>query len=225
MNQKPAKVEAPKEKATTPLRGAEAVGARNDWYRDRYTFVLRIAFLVAIVAVIEGAVIAGLLMNRPEPRYFAVDARGGVVPIVPVDRPLLSNDALTAWAAETARKAYSLDFVNYAEQMQSLRDRFNPPAYKAYVQQMDESGNLAAIKDRKMVMQAEAQPAVITRSAVAADGRYTWDVEVPLVVIQHFGASQQRSQRLLVTLQITRVDNRFRPETGVVVTKLLTRLA
>lgn len=204
--------------------GLDGVVARNAWYRDRYSTVLRIAAIAMIVAAIEACVIAVLIYSTPEPKYFAVDSTGHVVSIVPVDKPLLSNDALTQFAADSARMAYSLDFVNYKGQMEAIRDRFNTPAFKGYVEAMSSSGNLKAIEDNRMIMAAQTEPAVITKSSVDPSGYYTWEVEVPLTVTQHYGGTQSRTQRLRVILTISRVDNRFRPESGVVITRFISAL-
>lgn len=205
--------------------GAESVAIVNAWYRERYTTVLRMAGGLVVVVMALCAIIAGLLLTRPEPRYFAVDARGQVVPLAPLNAPLISNDALTQWAADTARMAYSLDFVHWKNQMGGLRDRFSEAAYKEWVAEMERSGNLDLVRDQRVILESMVEPSTIVQSGVGGDGRYQWNVEVPLTVVTHYGSTSRRSQRLLVTLVIKRVDNRFRPESGVLVTKLLTRLA
>lgn len=203
----------------------EATTLRNDWYRDRYSTVLRALLVVGLVALVEGAIIAGLLLNRPQPRYFAVSPDGTVIQMAPVDRPLLTPDALSRWASETATKAYALDFVHYREQMSALRVRFSDSAYKAYVGQMASSGNIEAITSKRLVMDAQASPATIVGSGIGTSGRYYWNVEVPLTVVTHVGGTSQRTQSMIVQMTIERVDNRFRPESGVVVNQFLVRLS
>ncbi len=203
--------------------GLEVVAMRNDWYRDRYSTVLRIAFVLALVALAEAAAITAMFVLRPQPQYFAVSPDGTVTKMVPVDQPLLAPSALQQWAADTARMAYAIDFVHYSEQMTNIRGRFSDAAYKAYVAQMSSSGNIKAIKENRLVMDAQARPAVIVGSGKIG-GRYYWNVEVPITVTTHFGGANQRSQNMVVQMQVVRVDNRFRPESGVVVNSFVVSL-
>jgi intracellular multiplication protein IcmL len=202
----------------------EAVALSIDWLQGRLTFALRAnAALALVVLVLVGLNVAQFL-TKPEPAYFAVDDRGQVVKLVPVDQPLLSNDALTQWAAETARKAYSLNFVDNESQLGVLRDRFSPGAYSEFIAQMEQSV-LPQIKSQRLIVEAISEPAVIQRSGLNTNGHFLWQVEVPVSVTSHFGAGQSRTQRYRVSLTIQRVDNRFRPESGVVVTQFIARLA
>lgn len=197
---------------------------RNDWFRDRYSFVLRLAAGALLIAIIEAGTIAALLIYRPEPKYFAVSPDGGVIKMVPVNQPLLTPSALGQWAAETARLAYALDFVRYQEQMTELRERFSETAYLSYVSQMGSSGNIDAIKKSRLVMDAQTRPAAIVGSGLTGDGRYFWNVEVPITVVTHYGGANQRTQNMTVSMEVIRVDNRFRPESGVVVNKFVVSL-
>lgn len=189
-----------------------------------HTSALRLAFVMGLVALLSIAMNVFQFITRPEPKYFAVDREGTVLEIVPVSQPLLSNDALANWAESTARKAYSLNFVDWRDQLSVLRDRFMPKAYEMFLASMEQS-NLVVMRENRLIYEASSRPARIVSSGVDGSGRYVWNVEVPLTIISHYGASASRSQDVVVLMEIMRVDNRFRPESGVVVTKFLTKLA
>lgn len=208
----------------TAAGGLDVLVATNDFWRNRYTSLLRVVAIQALIVVGLIALVAFLVVERPQPHYFAVDNTGHVLQIEPLSKPFLSNDALTQWAADTARMSYSLDFVNWRDQLGRIRDRFSDTAYKDFLRELDASGNLALVKDQRVILESVTDPARIVRSTINASGRYEWTVEVPMSVVTHYGGTSQRSQRLLVTLQITRVDVRFRPDSGVVVTQLLSRI-
>lgn len=195
----------------------------RSWLNDRYTFVLRLCAGLLIALIVSGALNVAQFLHVAEPKYFVVDADGNIVAIVPVDKPLLNNEALSQWAAETARRAYALNFVEYDRQLSELRDRFSPAAFDAFLKQMADS-NLSQIKAQRLVLEAQSEPAVITKSGVDSSGRYVWVVEVPMMVTAHYGGDRSRGQRLRVKMNISRVDNRFRPESGVVVTQFLSQL-
>lgn len=189
-----------------------------------HTSALRLAFVMALVALCSIALNIVQVMTRPEPQYFAVDSQGTVVAIVPVDQPMLSNEALANWAESTVRKAYSLNFVDWRDQLAALRDRFAPKAYDLFLASMEQS-NLPVMRENRLIYEVSSRPARITSAAVDGAGRYVWNVEVPVTVLSHFGGAATRSQDIVVLMEIVRVDNRFRPESGVVVTKFLTKLS
>ncbi len=204
--------------------GLDAISVTNAYWRERYTSLLRVVAIQSLVIAAALVLLAYVFASRPQPKYFAVDSTGHVVRIEPLSKPFLTNDALTQWAADTARMSYSLDFVNWRDQLTSIRDRFSEDAYKNFVRELDKSGNLALVRDQRVILESVAEPARIVRSGTGEDGRYAWSVEVPMNVVTHYGGTNRRSQRLLVTLEIKRVDVRFRPESGVVVTQLLSKL-
>lgn len=204
--------------------GLDAVAITNDYWRLRYTSLLRVVAIQSLIIAAAVVLIAVVFLQRPQPKYFAVDGTGHVLQIEPLSKPFLTNDAVAQWAADTARMSYSLDFVNWRDQLTRIHDRFSEAAYKDFVHELEQSGNLALVKDQRVILESVTEPARIVRSGEGADGRFGWSVEVPMTVVTHYGGANQRSQRLLVTLQIKRVDVRFRPESGVVVTQLLSRL-
>jgi len=202
----------------------EAISLSIDWLQSRLSFALRANAALALVLLASMGVNVAQFVSEPEPAYFAVDARGQVVELAPVGQPLLSNDALAQWAGESARKAYSLNFVDSDQQLGELRDRFSAGAYSEFLEQMGQSV-LPQLKAQRLVIEAIAEPALIQRAGADATGRYQWQVEVPVSVTSHFGSGQSRTQRYKVSLTIQRVDNRFRPESGVVITQFIARLA
>lgn len=204
--------------------GLLAVALDNATYKNHYTMVLRIAFIVSVIALIEGAGLVGLLTHHPEPRYFAVSGNGSVIELKPLDQPLISSSALQQWAAETARLAYSIDYLRYQQQMTAIRDRFSASAYRDYVAQMGSTGNIEAITTKRLMMDAQTGAAIINGSGVNAEGRYYWQVKVPLTVVRHFGGNQERSSNMEVQMEIVRVDNRMRPESGVAVNSFVVSL-
>lgn len=191
---------------------------------DRYSSVLRLTAILALGLLVSVGLNVALFYAKPEPKYFATDPEGRVTRLVPVGRPFLGNAALLQWAADTARMAYSLDFVHYREQLESLRDKFAASAFKAFLANMQSSGNIKSMTENHMVMEATAEPPTIIKSGLNADGRYSWTIEVPLTIVTHYGGRNRRSQRVIVQMHVVRVDNRLRPKAGVVVTQFLTEL-
>ena len=220
--QAPASAPAPLPMRSTGQR--EAISLSIDWLQARLTFALRANAALALALMLSVGTNVYQFVSEPAPAYFAVDDRGQVIELTPVDQPLLSNDALAQWASETARKAYNLNFVDNEQQLSILRDRFSPGAYAEFIAQMEQSV-LPQIKSQRLVVEAISEPATIQKSGLNTNGHFLWQVEVPVSVTSHFGAGQSRTQRYKVSLTIQRVDNRFRPESGVVVTQFIARLA
>ena len=82
--------------------------------------VHRRGFLLASVACVAmaAATLAAVALawvafaSRPEPRYFAAREDGGVIPLVAVSQPFLTDVQITNFAVEAVTAAMTMDFAN-----------------------------------------------------------------------------------------------------------------
>lgn len=187
----------------------ELVHLRNHFYRDSYHRIMVALLLSILVAIALSLVVGYIVLNPPRPKYFAVDVNGRITPIIPLDQPNMSNAALLQWATQAAIAAYSYNFVNYRKELQAASAFFTPAGWQEFIKATTGSNNLEAIIKKKLNLSAVATGApVVVASGVADNGRYTWRIQLPLVIT--FQSSSQLSQQsLVVTMKITRVDTLY----------------
>ncbi|MHC8441414.1 MAG: type IVB secretion system apparatus protein IcmL/DotI [Candidatus Eutrophobiaceae bacterium] len=201
--------------------GIQLVLERNHFYRDRYRLHVRISLALCLLCILLASALFWILSHAPPPVYFAVSSDGRVVPLVPLSKPHHSPDAIAQWAADLARKTYSFDFVHWKAQLSSLQGSFTEDAYTQFLKALKSSGNVQAVRERRLVGSAIAEPPTIVSEGILND-TYAWQVEVPLDV-RFLSSEQSISQSVLVSMTIERIDMLNNPH-GLAVNHFLTRL-
>ena len=187
-------------------KGLGAVLARNEFYRDGYRSVLRIA-------VIEAVVIVGLIImmffvvsnSKPENVYFATTNDGRLVPMVALNEPNLSTPALMSWSAQAATEVMTFGFNDYKRRLQEASRNFTRVGWASFTGALEKSRILEMVEQNQQVVTAAPRSAPVLVSEGMSNGRYQWQVEIPMVITYQAG-SQTRADNLIVTLLIVRVS-------------------
>ncbi len=200
----------PKTAQNTAARNGETgplsrVIMRNEYYRDGYRTLLR-------VALVEGIAILGLIVSivvivnayQPENRYFATTEDGRVVPMVPLSEPNLSRPALLSWAAQAATETMTFGFHDYRRRLQEASRHFTREGWGSFVKALQDAGIIDAVNTNRQVVSAAPRAAPTILSEGVLNGIYTWQVEMPMMISYQYGA-QQRDVSMNVRLTIVRV--------------------
>ena len=191
---------------TPPQKGLGAVMVRNEFYKDGYRTVLRIA-------VIEAIIILGLIFmmffvvsnSRPQSVYFATTNDGRLVPMVALNEPNLSTPALMSWSAQAATEVMTFGFNDYRRRLQEASRNFTRTGWASFTNALDKSRILEMVQQNQQVVTAAPRSAPVLISEGMSNGRYQWQVEIPMVITYQAG-SQTRADNLIVTLLIVRVS-------------------
>ena len=183
----------------------QAVKLRNDFYRDGYRRVMMALLLSVILnAGLIGAFVY-VITHPPAPQYFATTINGRITPLIPLDQPNMPPATLLQWANSAAIAAYTYNFVNYRQELQSASEFFTSEGWQQFVQALQSSNNLNAVLEKKLVVSAVATGAPIILEQGVIGGVYTWKVQMPLL-ITYQSASQTAQQRVTVTMVIQRIS-------------------
>lgn len=204
-----AKVEGPAANADASaanIKGLGAVVIRNEFYRDGYRNMLR-------VAVIQAFVILGLIfamfyvihIHQPENRYFATTDDGRLVPMVAMNQANLSTPALMSWVAQSVTEVMTFGFNDYERRLQESSRSFTRRGWESFTKALENSRILETLEANQQVITTIPTGApVLEREGLDPKGRYFWQVKIPISVTYQSG-SRSRSDRLAVTLNIVRV--------------------
>ena len=111
----------------------ELVRLRNDFYRDNHRKIV-LALLVAVATIILlCGTLAYVVTHPPAPKYFATSIDGRIIPIVPLNEPNMPTSALLLWSNQAATAAFTYDFVNYRQALQSASDYFTPDGWRDFL--------------------------------------------------------------------------------------------
>ncbi len=197
----------------------ELIRLRNNFYRDNYRKVVT-ALLVALIAIIVLVCgIVYLVMDRPAPTYFATTDSGNIIPIVPLDRPMVNDQTVLRWATTAAVSAYTFNFLNYREQLQSASKYFTQDAWQGYLTKLKDSGNLDSVIKRQLIVTAVPGGAPVIENEGLLSGRYAWRIQMPLLATYQSSSDTKYSNPLLVTILIVRVSTTVSPD-GIAIAQI-----
>lgn len=197
----------------------ELVRLRNNFYRDNYRRVMKLLLIMSLVMVVLVLTMAYLFTHREEPKYFATTQSGRVLELVPLSTPMLSTEALLSWASQVAMGAYTYNFANYRQKLQSQEINFTSDAWQQFLTQLKDSGNIQAVDQRKINVSAviAGSPVVVYEGMLS--GRYAWKVQAPLLVT-FVSASDRFQKNYMVTMIIVRVST-LQNQNGVAVAQFI----
>lgn len=207
--------------ASTAVRqpgGAKARSAlntvisRNNFYRDGYQTLLRIAVIEGIaIAALVIALIVTIAVTDPQDRFFATTDDGRILELVPLNQPNLSDDAVITWASEAAVRVMTFGFHDYRRRLQDASSAFTRGGWASFTDALDKSGVLEAVEANRQVLTAVPQQAPVIIEKGDNGGVYRWVVQFPMIVTYQSGNVTQ-TERSMVTLVIERISTLETPK-------------
>lgn len=171
-----------------------AIFERNSFYRRQYFLALGAFALSILVIIMLIWVYVYLRKNPTQPIYFATDSVGRLIEVIPVERPNMTNDEVSAWAVEAIQSALSYDYVNYRRQLQQAEKYFTTYGWNNYMKALKANNNLLALNQRKMVVTARVieQPKLIAQGILG--GAYAWKYEMSLLMTYSLPPFDEKSK-------------------------------
>lgn len=194
----------------TAQGGLSKVVTRNEYYRDGYRNLLRVAVIEAFAIIALICAMVWVVSNsKPEYRYFATTEDGRLVPMIPLNQPNLSTPALMSWVAQAATEVMTFGFNDYKRRLQEASRNFTQPGWRSFSTALDNSKIIESVTSQQQVVTAAPRGAPIITYEGEVEGRYQWLIEVPLVVTFQSG-SQRRSVNYsvqVVVVRLSRLEN------------------
>lgn len=206
--------------ASPPAPDAAAVIGGLDWYRVQFHRAMKLALGLTVALCASMGVAALLLLNQPKPRYFAATSDLRLAPMIPLDQPLLTQEGLLTWTANTICGAMSLDFLEWRKKLDAIRPDFDPEAYKSFLASLQSSGVLDMIRDKRLSASAIATRAPVIIASGLTGGKATWRIEFPLIVSYESSQGVESTQKLLATVLVCRASTVKTPR-GVVIQQVV----
>lgn len=191
------------------------------WMRShgRMTYAVTAMALVTLIAVISAV---WAISAKPEPRYFAARENGGILPLVPVSVPFLSDGEVTNFAVEAVTRALTMDFANWRKDLSSVSQYFErPEGWNSFLDALEESGMLSYIRKHRLVSTAVANGAVVVRVGVDQQKRHAWIIQIPLT-ITYESASEISRDNLMAEVEVSRLPTWEVPK-AVGITRVVVR--
>jgi intracellular multiplication protein IcmL len=203
-----------------PAYNADTIIGGLGWYRSQYQRAMKLSVGLVLVLIICIAVVVLLILKQPTPRYFAATPDLRLAPLIPLDKPVLSQQGLLNWVTETISNAVSLDFLEWREKLSNTRENFEEAAYKSFLASLQSSGVLDMIKEKRLSVSAVVTRAPVITASGLVGGTATWKVEFPLIVSYESSQGVESTQRLMATVLVARASTVTTPR-GVVIQQVV----
>ncbi len=181
------------------------VTLRNQFYKDSQRKVMLALLIALVVNFVLASMLVYILTHPPAPKYFATSINGRITPLFPLNEPNQSDSAVLQWANQAAIAAFTYNFVNYRDELQASSGFFTPEGWDQFLNALQQSNNLEAVKAKKLIVSAVATRAPIILQKGVLNGSFSWRVQMPILVTYQ-SASEFTQQNNVVTMLITRVS-------------------
>jgi intracellular multiplication protein IcmL len=181
------------------------VALRNQFYKDSQRKVILALLIAIVVNIILASMLVYMITHPPAPKYFATTINGRITPLFPLNEPNQSDSAVLQWANQAAIAAFTYNFVNYRDELQASSGFFTADGWDQFLNALQSSNNLDAVKAKKLIVSAVATRAPIILQKGVLNGSFSWRVQMPILVTYQ-SASEFTQQNNVVTMLITRVS-------------------
>lgn len=166
---------------------------------------VRVLVLLSIANVVLciGLILSFYVAATKRPATFAITETGRIIPLVPLDKPYVSDARVVGFADECVRESFGHDFLNFRTTMANARECFTSggsASFNAAIAPL-----LVDIQSRRLVMSATLQPAVVVKTSVQGDRVYTWVVQSKMTLFREGTKDRVAPATYVVDLVIERV--------------------
>lgn len=204
------KEEQSKQKPDLIRDGLSLVLIRNAFYRDNYRRAIFALFILVLTNALLAFAIAKRYFNPPEPEYFATNSEYQLIKWHPLSDPVVSDNYVLQWVANSVQQAFSLDFIHWRQQLQVASNNFTPSGWHWFLSALKKSGDLDSLVKLRMVSDATITGAPVVVNKTVLNGTYVWNVTLP-IMITYRNLKTTIHQPFKVTLIVVRVPVQDNP--------------
>ena len=193
------------------LRAVRQAVNRFAFHRDQHRGWRRAAtWLLACNALTAFAFAGYVWLHSTVYVTVAATPDGRLVPLTPLDEPIMSDAALRNWTAAAVTEAFTLGHHDWRLRLAAVRESFTDAGYESFLDGLNESLFLDRLRDNLQVASAVAQGAPVVTDTRYFRGRLGWVIEFPLLVTFSAGA-RSVSRDLIARVLVMRVPLSERP--------------
>lgn len=176
----------------------------NNFYRDAYRRTMKLLSFLIVIALLLSGGLTWMSFDRTQPPYYAAVVTGEVIPMHSLSEPVVTNEFIVRWSALAVRLVYNLGFEAYQQELQKAQPNFTAAGWTELMAALQKSGMLNDIVEHHLRMSAVVSDTPVILAPMVFHGRYTWRVQMPLLVT-FTSASEQKRRNMMVTITVERV--------------------
>ncbi|HEU5282018.1 MAG TPA: DotI/IcmL/TraM family protein [Gammaproteobacteria bacterium] len=190
-------------------RVTEQYAPKENAFYQNYYLMVWMAFCLLVVLLLS---VMGVLLyqttHKPLPVFYAKQANGETMPLLPFQAPNQLSDTILRFASKAATIAYTFDFVNYQEQISLARPYFTSAGWNDFESSI--SGLVSTIvKNQLFVSGVVVGTPVISNQGPLPGTDYAWRVQIPfLVTYQSANVTTRRNYMVIVSIiRVPTIEN------------------
>ena len=175
------------------------------FHRDQHYGWRRAAGWLLLSNLLSLTALAGYVWLHTT-AYITVAAtpEGRLIPLTPLDEPIMSDSALKNWTVSAVTEAFTLGHHDWRLRLANARENFTDAGYESFLTGLNDSLFLDRLRENLQVAAAVAQGAPVITAARKFQGRLGWEIQFPLLVT--FAAGRRTlSQNLVAKVLVVRV--------------------
>lgn len=185
----------------------ETALSKHDTWKSGFMRSQLTNLVLAITTLIALLVMLIAINTEPEIKYFAAREDGGILPIVAVDQPFLTDSQINNFAVEAVTRSFTMSFQNYRIDLDEASKYFlKPDGWAIFRTSLEQSGTITDIVNNKLTSSAVAHGSVVMDQGISPRGNYGWLVQVPLT-ITYLSTSETKRDEWIADIEILRVPN------------------
>ncbi|AOX18426.1 DotI/IcmL/TraM family protein [Kozakia baliensis] len=183
---------------------------------ERSLLVCIVQSVLLAIFVLHDAVV---WIHPPQPKYFWIDGQNAPRPAMPLDSPIVGQDQLLSWAIRWAIAPYNINYRDYPIQLNVAGQHYLISGWNTFAKSFIDQGNLAKIKQAKLLCFAQPTRAATVRDQKIVNGHMRYVVQFPFIQTCE-NVNQQNTQTLMATAVIDRVEELDHPD-GLAISQLV----
>lgn len=194
--------------------GVSLVVERAMFYRDGARNQAKISLIlgVALIGSIALNAVAFMKVADRKHYYFATSPKGAIVPLTPLDKPLISDSRMLSLASDYATCVLTFDPVNFRSQISACKVGFTDNGWAKLIEAIKEKKLVElAQRDELILSTVKTDSPTIINKGTTPGGQAFWDVQVPVKSLFK-GRGKSVEQPYLITLKVVRVDQTEYPD-------------
>ncbi|HSW69646.1 MAG TPA: DotI/IcmL/TraM family protein [Gammaproteobacteria bacterium] len=197
----------------------QLISLKDDFYRDGYyKALIAIGILLGAIALLVSTSIY-LQLSKPPPVAFKTGDEFRTLLPVPVTEPYLSQPNLIQWVSEALPRAFTLDFINYNEEVKSASQYFTVNGWKNFLDQLKMYAEYNTTMAGKLFITAVpgGAPFIINQGLLPSNS-YGWLVQMP-INLGYSSVNKGNSLLLIMQALVVRIPT-TNNLTGVAIEKI-----
>ncbi len=189
-------------------------------HRAAHLWWRRVALInIGVVVLLSLALVSLALKSRPVDRAFAASPDGRIIELVPLDAPIMNEQALRNWIVTAVTEAFTMGHHDWQLRLTQVREFFTDEGHEHLLESLQTSLFLQQLKDNRQVSSAVARGAPVIVDRFTWQGRDAIALQLPMLLTFDVG-NRTQSEQVMARVLVVRVAIEER-QAGIAIQQLI----